>query len=1282
VRKKMEELKASFPEGMGYSIVYDPTRFVQTSIEKVVETLIEAVLLVVLVVIVFLQTWRASLIPLLAVPVSIVGTLFFLLLLGYSINTLTLFGLVLAIGIVVDDAIVVVENAERNIEAGLSPHDATVKAMQEVSGPIIAIALVLCAVFVPLAFVPGLTGQFYKQFAVTIAISTVISAFNSLTLSPALSALLLRPVDAPPDRLTRWMDAIFGRFFRWFNGWFKRRGEDYARGVGGIVRRKSLALVVYAVLLGLTAVLFLRLPAGFVPAPDKQYLIGIAQLPAGASLDRTEAVIRRMSDIALKVPGIVDAVAFPGPLDRRLLGGAERGDRLLRPQALRRADLARALEVRDPRPRQRRDPGDPGRAHVRRAAARGRRPRQRRRLQGPGAGPRRPRRAGALRRRLGRARPGLRQPEVEHRHAVLDLRHQRAAALRQRRPGPRQADGGAPRRHLRHDAGQPRLALRQRLQQVRQDLPGDRPGRRAVPRRRAGDRRAEDEERRRRHGAARALMTVEPTFGPTRVTRYNGYPSADINGAAKPGFSSGEAEAEIETLLKRSLPRGVGYEWTELTYQDRLTRDITLQGTQLRMPILAAVMLIAVLLVVLVLAAQYESWSLPLAIVLIVPMCVLAALFGVWISHFPPFAQPGRPQHLHPGGAGRARRPGVQERDPDRRVRQGARGARRGGARRRRARVPDAAAPDPDDLDRVHRRRHAAHLRQRRGQRDAPRHGHRGVLGDARRDRVRHLPDAGVLRAAARPQSEVPRRPRTGSQGWRRGTAGPCRRRPCRPGSRLRRRRRKETAMRDPVARRLAPLAGALLLAGLFTGCAVGPNYEAPAVPLDAAFLNGASTAPRARRRHRHLLARLRRPAPDAAGRARPRRERRRSHRRGAPPGGAREPARRRGRAAARDRRRRLRRPLADHRIAAPRRLARRPHEQRFDAGFTASWELDLFGRNRRASEAAAAQLDASAAGVHAAQTAVAAEVARNYLELRGLQQRLEVARQSLVNQRDTLRLTGVRLDAGRGTRFDVARAQSQLDSTEATLPALQAAIDRTAYRLATLTAQPPRVVAGLVAAPQLLPTLPVTDLSALPLGTPEQLLRRRPDLVAAERQLAAATAGIGIATADLFPRVSLTGLIGFASNRVVDLGGRDSQQYSLGAALSWPILDFGRVRSRIAASEARAAQSLAGYEQAVQIALEETEGALSQFTRSAEQAERLASAARNAEEATRLSRRRFDAGAVDLLVVLDAERQALVAREALVQSQVGQATALVAIYRALGGGWTDAAPAAAMAQR
>src|SRR5499426_738565 len=312
VRSIMAELKKNMPEGMDYSIVYDPTQFVRASIEAVVHTLLEAVALVVLVVILFLQTWRASIIPLIAVPVSSIGTFAVMYLFGFSINALSLFGLVLAIGIVVDDAIVVVENAERNIEAGLSPREATYQAMREVSGPIIAIALVLVAVFVPLAFISGLTGQFYRQFALTIAISTVISAINSLTLSPALSALLLKSHEAPKDFLTRMLERSFGWLFRGFNYVFGRSSRAYSGGVKAVTSRKALVLGVYLVLIGLTYGLFKVVPGGFVPGQDKQYLVSFAQLPDGATLDRTEDVIRRMSDIALKHPGVESAVAFPG----------------------------------------------------------------------------------------------------------------------------------------------------------------------------------------------------------------------------------------------------------------------------------------------------------------------------------------------------------------------------------------------------------------------------------------------------------------------------------------------------------------------------------------------------------------------------------------------------------------------------------------------------------------------------------------------------------------------------------------------------------------------------------------------------------------------------------------------------------------------------------------------------------------------------------------------------------------------------------------------------------
>ncbi|MFL6676620.1 MAG: efflux RND transporter permease subunit [Massilia sp.] len=640
VRALMAQASKSFPPGVGYDIVYDPTRFVQTSIEKVVGTLIEAVLLVVLVVILFLQTWRASIIPLIAVPVSIIGTFAMLLALGFSINTLTLFGMVLAIGIVVDDAIVVVENVERNIENGLTARNATVKAMQEVSGPIVAIALVLCAVFVPLAFVPGLSGQFYRQFAITIAISTVISAFNSLTLSPALAAILLRPHDAPKDRLTRGLDRLFGALFRRFNYRFHQATEAYQRGVRRLLGRKLVALLVYGVLLAATALLFTQVPSGFVPAPDKQYLIGVAQLPAGASIQRTEDVIRRMGSIALKVPGIVNAVQFPGlsiagfsaapneglvffalaPFEERTTPELSKDAILGRVNgAIQQIEGARMFVVPPPA------------------------------VEGVGT-------AGGF------------KLQVEDRNGLGEQALYGAAwgALGQIYANPHSSIGTP---YSTYDINVPQLLAdvdRTKAKQMGVALndiydvlqvnlgslyvndfnrfgkifqvivQADAPYRADA---------ADITRLKTRNGNGQmvplgALVKVGPTFGPTRVTHFNGFPSADLNGAPKPGFSSGQAEAEIEQLLA-ALPKGIRYEWTELSYQDRLTRDVPVPGTDARVPTLAALLTLSLVLVVLVLAAQYESWTLPLAIVMIVPMCTLSALFGVWLSRLPPFLQPG-----------------------------------------------------------------------------------------------------------------------------------------------------------------------------------------------------------------------------------------------------------------------------------------------------------------------------------------------------------------------------------------------------------------------------------------------------------------------------------------------------------------------------------------------------------------------------------------------------------------------------------------------------------------
>ena len=341
-----------------------------------------------------------------------------------------------------------------------------------------------------------------------------------------------------------------------------------------------------------------------------------------------------------------------------------------------------------------------------------------------------------------------------------------------------------------------------------------------------------------------------------------------------------------------------------------------------------------------------------------------------------------------------------------------------------------------------------------------------------------------------------------------------------------------------------------------------------------------------------------------------------------------------------------------------------------YTGSFVANWELDIFGRAQRAKESTTALVSASEAGVAAAQTSVVAEVARNYLEVRGLQLRHAVTQASLANQRESLDIARARVDAGRGTQLDLERSLTLTATTEAALPSLQAAIDLGIYRLATLSAQSPSAVRARLITPAPLPNLPLTDLAALPVGTPQQWIARRPDVARAERQLAAATAEIGVTTGELYPSISVDGLLGFASTKLSNFGSSESARYSIGAGISWSLLDFGRIRSRIKATEARSLQALAIYEQTLATALEETEGAFAQFSRNAQRRESLARAERSAGEAARLARLRYEAGVTDFLAVLDADRELLSARDALAQADTANATSLVAVYRTLGGGW------------
>ncbi|BCW87649.1 multidrug efflux RND transporter permease subunit OqxB32 [Alphaproteobacteria bacterium SO-S41] len=618
VRATMEELKQNFPEGVDYAIAYDPTVFVRGSIEAVIDTLLEAILLVVLVVILFLQTWRASIIPLLAVPVSIIGTFAAMYLFGFSINALSLFGLVLAIGIVVDDAIVVVENVERNIEEGLSPRDAAFKAMREVTGPIVAIALVLCAVFIPIAFISGLTGQFYRQFALTIAFSTLISAFNSLTLSPALAAYLLRGRDAPPDGLTRLMNRVLGPFFGWFNRSFHRGSERYGNGLGGLLGRKAIAMTVYVLLLGATVVGFNQVPSGFVPTQDKQYLVSFAQLPDGATLDRTEQVVRDMSAIALAEPGVASAIAFPGlsingfinsasagivfvtlkPFEERtsadLSGGAIAGKLQQKFGALQGAMIAIfppppvqglgtiggfKLEVED-----RTDEGYEALDATMQAVVA------------------KARQAPELMNVFSSYKVGVPQlfADLDRTKAMqLGVDVQEVFETMQTYLGSIYVGDF-------NKFGRTYQVIAQADQQYR-GTPDDIL--------RLQTRNAEG-----RMVPLGAIMKVRETAGPDTAMRYNGFRAADLSGDAAPGYSSGQAQAAITKILEETLPKGTRFEWTEITYQQILAGNTAL-----------LVFPICLLLVYLVLAAQYESLFLPLAIILIVPMTLLSAITGVWL---------------------------------------------------------------------------------------------------------------------------------------------------------------------------------------------------------------------------------------------------------------------------------------------------------------------------------------------------------------------------------------------------------------------------------------------------------------------------------------------------------------------------------------------------------------------------------------------------------------------------------------------------------------------------
>jgi hydrophobe/amphiphile efflux-1 (HAE1) family protein len=614
IRSTMEQLSKRFPPGVKYAIVYDPTQFIEQSVDAVEETIFEAIVLVVLVVVLFLQTWRAALIPLIAIPVSLIGTFFIMTLFGFTLNTLSLFGLVLAVGIVVDDAIVVVENVERNIEAGLRPREAAIKSMDEVGGALVAISLVLAAVFVPSAFITGISGQFYRQFALTIAGAASISLVCSLTLSPALCAILLKPHS---ERKEYWWGKPLRTFFGYFNWGFERFAAGYGALAGRAVRFTAIMLLIYAGVLLIGFNEFRKTPVGFIPAVDAGYLITVVQLPPGASLARTDEVNRRAVEIALKIPGVAGAVNIVGfsgatftnapnagavflaltPFNERAGDPNQSGSAIQRQLMAKYSAIEEALVIAVAPPPVR----GVGNAGGFRMMIEDR--------TGQGS----PALQAAAYAMMGRAAqtPGLQQVftlfETSTPQLYLDIDRTKAQLL-----GVNPQDVFSALQIYLGSAYVNDFNLFGRTFRVVAQ--------------------AADEHRKDRSDVLKirvrnsngdtvplgSFTTVRDISGPYRVPRYNLYPAAELDGSAAPGYSQGQAIQLMEKLAAETLPEGFSFEWTTLAFQQIKAGNTAMFA-----------FVLAVVFVFLVLAAQFESLTLPLAVVLIVPMCLVASIIGV-----------------------------------------------------------------------------------------------------------------------------------------------------------------------------------------------------------------------------------------------------------------------------------------------------------------------------------------------------------------------------------------------------------------------------------------------------------------------------------------------------------------------------------------------------------------------------------------------------------------------------------------------------------------------------
>ena len=1215
----MEDLAPRFPDGLEYRIAYDSTDAIAASINEVVITLLLAVLLVVGTVYLFLQDARTTLVPAVTIPVSLLGTFAVMLAFGMSINTLTLFGLVLAIGIVVDDAIVVVENTMRLIDdEGLPPKAATARAMEQVTGPVVATTLVLLAVFVPVTMMGGITGRLYSQFALTIATATVLSSINALTLSPALCGLVLRPT--PAKR---------GWLFSRFNRGLGFGTNLYARVVAHLVRRVAVVMVVFAGVLAAGWYGFVRVPGGFVPSEDKGAVFVHVQLPDSASLERTEEVLDRVTGVLMEAPGVRDVISIGG---FSLLTG------------LNASNMAAAIVVLDDWS-ERPAPGQHAAAvaglvsgqlfQMQEAIAFGFTPPPITGLGNAegfefvlqdrgGVGPQQLQTFADDLVAAANRHPVLTRVNSSFRANVpqllLDVDRTKAQTL----GIPLNDIFGTLSAYL-GSAYVNDFSLFGRTYRVM--IQAD-----AAFRSRADDIRALDV--RDADGnmiPLGTLLAVRDTVGPQAVTRYNLFPAATITGAPRPGLSAGEARAAMETLAAQVLPPSIGYEWTGTTYQQIAA------GSQA--PLLFA---LAFVLVFLFLAAQYESWLIPVAVILAIPFSLMGALYGTLLRAYDNnvYTQIGLVLLI-----GLSAKTAIlivefarQLREQEGRTTLEA--AVEAARLRFRAVLMTAVSFILGVLPLLVASGAGAASRRALGTAVFAGMAAATVLG------VLFIPVFYVLVQKARD-----RRLRAS------GTPAPSPAGAARSGA---------------AALVLLALCGA-------AGCAsAGPDYVRPPSPLPERTLLPDAWRARAlaglddgeARLQRwwdlfgdptlvRLVERARTANPDvrlavarvvesratvevAAGERLPFVD--------ATAGAS------VGRASAA-----TLPPGADAGVDAV-----------ASAGANLSWEIDLFGRITRSIEAALADYDASVEDVRDVLVSLSAAVALNYIDARTLQERLAVTRDNIRAQEESLQLTRDRFDAGLTSALDVAQAESNLYDTQSRVPQLERALAAALNRIAILLAEPPGALTAELEAGG---PIPAPDASAT-VGIPADLVRQRPDVRRAERRLAAQTARIGVATADLYPRFSLGGDFSFDGGNV---GAATGFGWNILPGLRWNLFDRSRIRSRIDVEEARAAQALVDYERTMLDALEEVENAMVAYGREQERRGRLEQAVDASRRAVGLVRTQYLTGLTDFQNVLDSQRTLFALGDQLADANGAVVQHLVRLYSALGGGWdVDSVPAAA----